>query len=141
MKITKARLVDLIKEEAGKMTVPEGEVVEEGIFDFLTNDKFALQGEKLNKAFGYLVAEDQRLKTMIQDSTRDIKRLFKHLEAKIDKLASPEEPKAEEEARQAEEEAEADDGGKVTTTMFAPTSPEARAKYPELEEGSRKNND
>jgi hypothetical protein len=136
MKITKARLIDLIKEEAGKMTVPEGEVVEEGIFDFLTNDKFALQGEKLNKAFGYLVAEDQRLKTMIQDSSREMKRLFARLEAKIDKLASPEEPKAEEEA-----EAEADDGGKVTTTMFAPTNRAVYAKYPGLEKGSRKNND
>lgn len=92
MKITKSRLVDLIKEEAERLDTPEEEVVEEGIFDFLTTAKSGpSHGEKLNKAFGVLVAEDQRLKTMIRDSTREMKRLFASLEAKIDKLTSPEE--------------------------------------------------
>ena len=35
MKITKSRLVELITEEAEKMTVSEEEVIDEGIFDFL----------------------------------------------------------------------------------------------------------
>jgi len=92
MKITKSRLVDLIKEEAERLAAPEEKVVEEGIFDFLTGAQSGpSHGEKLNKAFGVLVAEDQRLKTMIQDSTREMKRLFASLEAKIDKLTSPEE--------------------------------------------------
>jgi hypothetical protein len=92
MKITKSRLIDLIKEEAERLATPEEKVVEEGIFDFLTGTKSGpSHGEKLNKAFGVLVAQDQRLKAMIQDSTREMKRLFTSLEAKIDKLTPPEE--------------------------------------------------
>ena len=98
MKITKSRLIDLIKEEAERLAAPEEKVVEEGIFDFLTSAKSdPSHGEKLNQAFRSLVDEDRRLKTMIQDSSRKMERLLARLEAKIDKLTAPPEASSKEE--------------------------------------------
>jgi len=79
MKITKSRLVELITEEAGKMTASEEEVIDEGIFDFLKGEKEETHNQKLNRAFGMLYQKDKHLEGLIAGLSKQLDKISEKL--------------------------------------------------------------
>jgi len=79
MKITKSRLVELITEEAEKMTASEKEVIDEGIFDFLKGEKEETHNQKLNRAFGMLYQKDKHLEGLIAGLSKQLDKISEKL--------------------------------------------------------------
>jgi len=129
MKITKSRLVELIKEEAGKMSKPErkslfglppaprssNSQLDEGIFGKTVKDLLP-DLQTMSDWIKYLVEEDKKTK-----------RALDNINAKLDRILSGDEPTKD------DTEDGGDSGDSPTTTQFMPTDPEARRKIADFE--------
>lgn len=136
MKITKSRLVELIKEEAGKMSKPErkslfglppaprssNSQLDEGVFGKTVKDLLP-DLQTMSDWIKYLVEEDKK-----------IKRALDNINAKLDRILSGDEPTKETPTEKASEPTKDDaDDNPNTETQYMETSPEARRKIADFE--------